>query len=589
MQKLFEKNILFFYNNLPEYYRLIKNIKSRNYKITNDNLINVHTNEKIYPNSISKDSLNIAFTPTHNDLWEKKFFTLSPLEWNENDFPHTGKAINNITNTAKNMPSYNEESFLFDKNFLPTTAIFGLLAGKHLDILVKNHNFQSLFVYEPNPEFFAISLYFVDYEYIYKKLGERFFLWVNGTLDYYAIEKFFYERTVTSSFLNLIYTSYNHPLIEDAKEKFEQIRVAKFRGWGTYEDELKGVKNHLANIGKYPLFSIGKKLNLPICVVANGKSLEKNIPFIKKNRHSMIIISVGTAIKPLLAQNIQSDFHIEQERADLLTEILKEPLQNYEGYFLGASVVNPKVFTYAKKPLMYIREGFTFSDKNALIGSSPIVGNSGFAFAAMFTNEIYLCGMDLGFRLNERIHPKNSFYDNKEDIATTGIKIKGNFSNDIYTNSLLLSSKRNIENMIKAFNLTVYNLSDGAYIENTIPLKDKILPEINKSKYIKEIIASFSLKQYKTPSLEIKKTLIQLEKSLNLKTENIKQLTGTIDFIEDVVKFKNLPELKILKGSIYHYLFNIYLLANKLSRKDFQKLLKNVNLQDYFPNKLTPE
>ena len=56
---------------------------------------------------------------------------------------------------------YRHKTFT-QKDFLPTTVIFGLLGGKHLDLLVKKYEFQSLFVYEPNPEFFALSLYFVD-------------------------------------------------------------------------------------------------------------------------------------------------------------------------------------------------------------------------------------------------------------------------------------------------------------------------------------------------------------------------------------------------------------------------------------------
>jgi len=586
MHKLFEKNIKFFYENLPEYYNLVKKIKKRNYKIIDNNIINIYTNEKIYPNSIDSDSIQIAKQPTHNNLWEKKFFTITPVKWNEKDFPNTGKAINSLIKKAESFNSYDEKSFFFDKNFLPTTAIFGLLSGKHLDILAKNNLFHSLFVYEPNPEFFAISLYFVDYENIYNKIGDRFFLWVNGALDYYAVEKFFYERVITSSFLNLIYTSYNHPLIEDAKEKFEQIRVAKFRGWGTFEDEMKGIKNHLKNINKYPTFTKGEKLNIPFCVVANGKSLEKCMPFIKENQNSMIIVSVGTALNPLLKAGIESDFHIEQERVDLLKDILKEPLKNYNGYFLGSSVVNPKVFTYAKNPLMYIREGFTLTDKNFLIGSSPIVGNSGFAFAAMYTNEIYLCGMDLGFRLGEKKHPKNSFYDDKNDTAKSGIKIKGNFSNDIYTDSLLLSSKRNIENMIKAFKLDVYNLSDGAYIEYSKPLKNKILPQIKKGKYINKIISTFSTSSIQTPHLDILQILELLEKSLKHNTESIKELTGLIDYIEDVLKYINTPEIKILKGSMYHFLFHIYLLAHKVSKKDFNAFLKDIKLKQYYPTNL---
>ncbi len=580
--KLFEKNIKFLYQHLPHYYNLIKNLKQRNYKITNDNIINIHTGEKIYPNSIKEDCENITLMPTHNILWQKKFFTFQINKWDENNFPYTGKAINALITKAKKMRSFAGNKFYFDKDFLPTCALFGLLSGKHLDMLVKKYHFQSLFVYEPNPEFFAISLYFVDYEFIYDKLGERFFLWVNGTLDYYAIEKFFYERIVTSSLLSLTYTAYNHFLIDDAKAKFEQIRISKFRGWGTFEDEMKGVKNHFKNINQYPVFQKSKKINIPFCVVANGKSLEKNLSFIKKNQNSMIIISVGTAITPLLKAGIKSDFHIEQERIDLLKDILKEPLSEYNGYFIGASVVNPDVFTYAKNPLMYIREGFSLENNNALIGSSPLVGNSGFAFASMFTDEIYLCGMDLGFRLNERKHPSNSFYADKDDTAKTGIKIKGNFSDDIYTDSLFLSSKRKIEILIKALNLTVYNLSDGAFIQNSIPLKDKTLPPIEKDKAIKVITASFSKDKIKTPPLNIKSILSKLNASLKHKTKNLKELTGLIDFLEDAFNSNLSAEIKILKGSMFHYLFSIYLLAHKLSKEDFQKLLLDIDLTDYF-------
>jgi hypothetical protein len=523
--------------------------------------------------------------PTHNNLWDQKFSVLEPMKWDEKEFPYTGKAINDLASKAETYKSYHKKGFYFEKNFLPATVILGLLSGKHIDLLVKKYDFHSLFVYEPNPEFFAISLYFVDYEYIYEKLEDKFFLWINGSIDYFAIEKYYYERVVTSSFMNLIYSSYSHPLIEDAKNKFEEIRVSKFRGWGTFEDELKGVKNHLRNLNKYPLFKKGADLNVPFCVVANGKSLEKCIPFIKKNKDSMIIVSVGTAINPLLKAGIQSDFHIEQERIELLKEILKQPLSEYEGFFLGANVVNPNVFGYAKKPLMYIREGFSLAEKQILPGSSPIVGNAGFAFSSMYTKEIYLCGMDLGFRLNQRKHPKNSFYDDKDDIAQSGIKIKGNFSDDIYTDSLLLSSKRKIEIMIKALNLNVFNLSDGAYIENTVPLKDKTLPKIDKRKIIEKITKTFENQHLKKPKINIYPVLRKMDLSLTYTQPNLKETTGFINFLEDVFKSLQDYEAKLLKGSMFHYLFNLYLIAHKLNKEDFQDLLKNVKISEYFPKK----
>jgi len=566
MEDLFKKNIEYFYEHLPHYYELIKNIKTRHFLIKNNNIYNYEN--KLYPNSIEEDSKVFSFIPIHNKLWQKKFFYINPDKW-ERDFFITGKIVNKLIQKAKSLKSWTK-GYYFDKNFLPTSLMFGLLAGKHLDELVKNYEFQSFFVYEPNPEFFAISLYFVDYKEVYKKLGDRFFLWVNGKVDYFAIEKFYFERRITSSFLNLSLTTYNHPLIDDAKSKFNEISSAKLRGWGTYEDEIKGIKNHLKNINKYPALLHSKNLNIPVCIVANGKSLEKNMEFIKKNQDSMIIISVGTAIKPLMKEGIESDFHIEQERIELLKEVLKDILPKYSGYFVGANVVNPEVFKMAKKPLIYIREGFTLST-NPLIGSSPIVGNAGVAFAKNFTKEIYLCGMDLGFRLGERKHSKNSFYDKTQDFATDGIKIKGNFSEDIYTDSLLLTSKRNLEKLIKMYDLKVYNLSDGVFIEGSISLKDKNLPKIEKEKYKKEILSLFKMTDFKNPKLDLSVILRPVKALLNRDISSYKELTGIIDFIEDSLNSMRLEyprEYTLLNGSISHILNNFYILSHKIDIRD---------------------
>jgi len=48
MNKLFSKNLQYFYNEIPQYYELIKNIKTRRFKIINDNGLNIldtETNE----------------------------------------------------------------------------------------------------------------------------------------------------------------------------------------------------------------------------------------------------------------------------------------------------------------------------------------------------------------------------------------------------------------------------------------------------------------------------------------------------------------------------------------------------------------
>ena len=578
MQQLFEKNIKFLYQNLPHYYKLITSIKKSNFEIKDNNIFDINSNSPVYPNSIEEDSKILAFNPINNNLYKKHFTFINPSIW-ENKFYITGKIVNKLIKKASILPTTN--GFYFEKDFLPATVIYGILSGKHIDLLVENYEFQSLLIYEPNPEFFLISLYFMDLEKIYSKLDERFFIQIGGKLSAEIIQKFLNERIVTSSFMHLRLKSYNHPLIEDASKKFEEYEAAKMRGWGTYEDEMKGIKNHQKNINKYPLLEKSLNLNIPFCVVANGKSLEKNIDFIKKNKHSMIIISVGTALKPLINYGIESDFHIEQERIDLLIKALKDILPKYNGIFVGANVVNPKVFEMAKNPFMYTREGFTFESfyPRPLIFSSPIVGNTGVSFAANFTNEIYLCGMDLGFRLKEKKHSKNSFYDELDDTPTDGIKIEGNFSDDIYTDSLFLSSKLAIERLIKAKNLKVYNLSDGAYIQNSTPLKDKTLPKIDKEKYKKEILKTFTTKKFseKEPNLyPLLNAVSKTFKTLNI--NDYKHLTGVIDFLEDLItayRQKDTSAYSLMRGSLWHILLNFYILAHKLeNKKDIFKLAK---------------
>jgi len=576
MQKLFQKNIKFLYDNLPHYYQLIKNIKNRNYIIKNNNIYDLDQNP-IYPNSIETDSKLLASNPINNPLYKKNFLLLNPQKW-EKDFYITGKIINKLINKFNTLP--HTDGFYFDKNFLPATIIYGILGGKHIDLLVENYEFQSLLIYEPNPEFFAISLYFMDLEKIYSKLKERFFIQISGEITEEIIQKFFTERVVTSSFMQLELITYNHPLLSQAQKKIKEFSQANIRGWGTYEDEIKGIKNHKANINKYPLLKDKIKLDIPFCIVANGKSLEDKINFIKKNKDSMIIVSVGTSLKVLLNEGIESDFHIEQERTDFLEEALKDVFPKFNGYFLGANVVNPKVFQMAKNPLMYIREGFTYENfyPNPLIYSSPIVGNAGVSFAANFTKEIYLVGMDLGYKKGEKKHAKGSIYDNFEDKAENGIEIKGNFEKTILTDSLYLTSKYSIEKLIKYKNLKIYNLSNGAYINNTIPLKDKQLPKIDKNKYIKIILKAFTSEKYNENSINLSSIIKAISKSFHLPMNDYKQIIGLIDFLEDLMTDyiqKDEAAYKLLRGSIWHILFHFLILSHKLeNKKDIKKLAK---------------
>ena len=592
MNKLFEKNMRFFYESIPQFYELIKNIKTRRFQIVNDNGFNIldtESNSYFYPYENGKHLMEEVSTlyanhPFKNNIWYKYFLTKQLFVYEEDILPITSKIVNKIMDVAKSSEGFTED-YYFDKDFLPTTTIFGLGAGLHLEYLIQKYDFQSLFVYEPEPEFFAISCYFVDWQRIYDKLGDRFYLFIKGNIDTKILKRFYDARTITSNFVRLEFSTYESEKIDYAKKEFNLAYISNKRGWGSFEDEMVGFKNHLKNINKnIPILYKTSKINTPICVVANGASLENDIEWIKQNQNNMIIISVGTSIRPLLKAGIDSDFHIEIERMPKLVEILRPSLKNYKGYFVGASVIDSEHFKIAKKPLMFVRDASsTTGISNYYLNfCSPMVGNTGFSFASHLSDEVYMVGFDVGFKKNEKIHASGSFYDDLDDKANDGEPVKGNFSNNVYSNSLLNLSRQNLEMTIHLLKpKKVYNLSDGAFINGTIPKRSeniKLTP-IDKKKAIKKIVKNFKIDKIRTLNysgfLELYKNKIieLLDKEIN----NRKELTEIIDLVNDytIAFLRYEPAVgTLMRGSIWHILNAMYIALYKCDVKEYPKMVK---------------
>jgi hypothetical protein len=592
MNNLFAKNLQYFYKEIPEYYDLIKNIKTRKFKIINDNGLNILdtvTNTYLYPVENGKHLMQevselYANNPIKNKLWTKYFLTKELYKYDEKILPITSNIVNKIIDSVKKSKEFIKDGYYYDKNFLYTTSIFGLGSGLHIQYLIEKYDFQSLFIYEPEEEFFAISCYFVNWQKAFEKLGSNLYLFVKGNIDTKILKKFYDSKVVTSNFLRLEFTTYNSEKIENAKKEFYLANISNKRGWGSFEDEMVGFKNHLKNINKnIPMLSNTKKIKAPICVVANGASLENDITWLKENQNNLIIISVGTSIRPLLKAGIHSDFHIEIERMPQLVEILRPSLEKYKGYFVGASVIDTKHFKIAKKPLMFVRDASsTTAISNFFLKfCSPMVGNTGFSFAAHFSDEIYMCGFDVGFLKNKKVHASGSYYDDKDDIKE-GYPVKGNFRDEVMSDDLLNLSRQNLEMTISILKpKIVYNLSDGAFINGAIPKHSNEikLKYINKKKYIKKIVNNFKIDKIKTLDysgfLELyKNKIIEL---LDKEPKNKKELTEIINLVNDytLVFLRYEPAVgTLMKGSIWHILNAIYISIHKTSLKHYSEIIK---------------
>ncbi|MDQ1340969.1 MAG: hypothetical protein QG567_2127, partial [Campylobacterota bacterium] len=465
LQQRFEKNRVFFDKNLPHLGELLKENTKEFHLYIDSRGINIATNDGkiLYPiengkSTIFKISKKLSENLSTNPICKKIFNQKGVVRYNEPTIPITTKIVNEIVdNLEKNENFSNKSIYLGENNILPTLSVFGLTSGLQIEYIKRDYSYiHALFIYEPNIDFFIISNYFIDYEECYKKIGfDSFYLFVKGHTSLHVIKKFYASHLITNNYLRFEISTYEDKRIKDARDSFLNIQRQNTRGWGSIDDEMVGLKNRIKNIDpknpKYPIFAKPLTLDYPICVVGNGPSLNELMPFIKENSDKMIIFSSGTALKPLKNYGIEPDFQIEIERRDHVASVLKEaPLGNTT--LLAADIVDPSTLECAKKSLLFIRATSTSATMNKpkkiIEFSNPIVGNASVALALEISKNVLLCGLDVGFKGDGKQHAKGSYYDNTNDKSQEKIPTRGNFSSNIYTNSLFSLSREMFEHAI---------------------------------------------------------------------------------------------------------------------------------------------
>ena len=459
--------------------------------------------------------------------------------------------------------------------FLPQTNIFGLCGGLFLDILVENgYFFHSLLIYEEEAELFALSCYFVDYERLFSRTSPKScYIFIENLLDKGLLNHYFYSKKITNNFLRLELSLLQSPKTRDFKALTFETYKANARGWGSFEDEMVGLKNTFANAKNAPFLRIDSKLKTPICVVGSGPSLESNINFIRANQSKMLIFSCGTALKVLKKHKIAIDFQIEIERVPYLAEVLQNSNLD-ETAVLCASLVDSKVLEVAQSATLFMRGGsassYIFGDTTQEIAPlefcAPFVGNAGFSLACALSDEVIMCGMDCGFIKGFAKHSSGSIYgDESAEIPRDCFKVEGNDENfEVFSNAIFSLSKESFALSIAHYKpKIVHNLSFGAKINGAnftqnLSLKNRAKKTPLNSLFVEKTAIDNAKKMLKDSAL---KFIDELKNALNgddLKPISTKQeLFCYIDSITDFlakISEKN-PKIGILfEGSISHLL-----------------------------------
>lgn len=373
--------------------------------------------------------------------------------------------------------------------------VFGIGLGYHIPELIRRKVAHHLVLLEPVPEFLLHSLYAVDWAKIFgdarkKNIAIQFLIGGDPTVMVNNIETVI--RHHGSTFLDGSYAYlhyYSWPLREARSLLNEKIKVF-YLSSGFFEDEILMMRNTYQNLRQWPFHLIERQPRIeqhyPMFVIGSGPSLDRDLPFIKKNRDRAIVFSCGTSIGILLKNGIRPDLHVENENTLPLVKNLEGFRDTYglEGIRLVAtSTLQAEASSLFDRRWFYYRA--PLSSSHLLSGGTeplpyadPLVANAACAVSAYlgFQN-IYLFGVDCGRHITGEHHAKDAIYYQDEfeidpnDRPDTGFEreVPGNFGGKMLTSWSLDLSRRSLTALMQARALTIVNCSDGARIDGARP------------------------------------------------------------------------------------------------------------------------
>ncbi len=442
-----------------------------------------------------------------------------------------------------------EEMKIIDK-----FIFIGLGLGTHLLEIDSIISAREYLIIEDNLEIFRLSLFTTPYYKIFKDKDVIFSIADNENIFANKMRVF-----LEQSFFQNRYLKYSYfPAHSDEKIKVIQnvLSSQSFVNfpYATLQSKIlrplsylkENYKNlHITKESKSDIFH-----NYPTLVLAAGPSLLKNIIWIQENQDKFIIMAVASSLKILHKYKIQADIVTQTDGFDISAAIFEnfdasKYLKNTIG-ILG-SFTTPFIRKSFQKDNVYMLEESTnyINDNSTLNGAC--IGSSTLYYATLLhSTNIYILGLDLALSDDGTTHSKGHVtadttvaVDNtlktEMEFRKTVLQIKGNFSKKVNTIPLFNISIEDIYNKlpsIKTKDQKIYNLSDGAFLNATIPkeissINTKMLHPINKAELFKALKNDFNSHQKYFTHEDLLSLKIRLEYIKELKSILIEYINNT--------------------------------------------------------------
>ena len=433
--------------------------------------------------------------------------------------------------------------------------LIGLGLGYHLNDLHKRVSSQDrIIIFEKNPTLVRLAFSQNNFSEALSNPGVS----IHINPDPSKIEQILYEDRT-----NLAIHGYTpidlKPLVNLERDYYKLINLAikqahqKFKldinTQAAYSQKFyKNIFNNGLAITKSPGIVATKDIfpSIPIIIVSAGPSLDKNIGLIKSVREQILVITVATALRPLLRNGIKPDFVISIDPNEDTIKSFDIKAIPEDLWLIYDPCIPPEICSlFNKRKIMMdskieLAKWITdHSEKKGTLGNISSVAHAAYYLAQhMGCAPIILVGQDLSFE-GHRMHCTDSFYNqaNQDNIGadrTLGVleynKYRGYTQSitptvDIFDHKSKTTKAMDIyrHQLIKEINETgrILNATEGGVNipgAINISLKEAIIKHCQKNKLPKD---NNYLKKIKLPTKNtslldsIRKQLVKFDKIKN--------------------------------------------------------------------------
>jgi len=372
----------------------------------------------------------------------------------------------------------------------------GVGLGTHLTTLHKKLQSNVYFIIEDDLELFRLSLFITDYKALTDNGAELIFSVFDDDTMFANQTKLFLKAHFTYNHYLKFFSMLNHS--DEKLRTIQTLILGQPYLIFNHSAVISGVVRPLTHLlNGYRLMDIDsvKKENIfkkyPVLLLGAGPSFEKNIDWIKKYQDRFIIVAVTALLGKLEEVGIKPDIitHIHGF-SDAMPHIQKvKDISFFDKTIANfATFTEPQFIQCLKQDNVYLFEGVSrYKRWNSGLTASNI-GTATYGLMLRYeVKNLYLIGLD--FALNQdsgASHSSNHEYSRKlkleEDTHIGGsmeykdeiVKIKGNLRDNVYASLLMDRWKQEAKSIASSYLTSntkhIYNLSDGAFIDNTEPL-----------------------------------------------------------------------------------------------------------------------